>query len=246
LADAGVHAAIMELLREPDQGQRPRDGGAFGIRIAGEIVTVSIQNEAGKIDINHASAELIAGLFVSTGLSIDEAEMLSDRIIDFRDRDDTPRRHGAEREAYAASGSPVRPSNAPFSTIEEMKHVLGMPSGLLEQIRSSVTTHAGRANINPVVASEAVLIALPGVEGDLAKTMTAGDVAPNIAGYEINSLLPAQARRHVGFGLSKVYSIRAEAKRQTGATFVRRAVVKLTGNRESPYEILEWGRGYGS
>ncbi|MCP4306607.1 MAG: hypothetical protein GY788_17400, partial [bacterium] len=39
LADAGVHAAIMELLREPDQGQRPRDGGAFGIRIAGEIVT---------------------------------------------------------------------------------------------------------------------------------------------------------------------------------------------------------------
>ncbi len=107
LAEAGVYLAILALL-DPDPAQRPRaDGTPFEVAFGGAEITVSVQDEGGKIDLNQAPDELLRGLLLAaawTGpdgeaarLGADEADALVDAIRDFADEDDLHRLSTAPR-----------------------------------------------------------------------------------------------------------------------------------------------------
>ncbi len=65
LADAGAYLAILALL-DPDPAKRPRaDGTAYRLAFAGAEITVSVQDEAGRIDLNAAPDALVQGLLLS-------------------------------------------------------------------------------------------------------------------------------------------------------------------------------------
>ncbi len=65
LAEAGVYLAILALL-DPDPAQRPRpDGTPWKVAFGGAEITVSVQDEGGKIDLNHAPDELLRGLLLA-------------------------------------------------------------------------------------------------------------------------------------------------------------------------------------
>ena len=96
LADAGVHRAILALF-EPDPGrQLALDGTQYRFVFAGGEVLISLQDEAGKVDLNRAPEALIEGLFVAAGLEAAEAEALTSAVLDYRDADDAHRLNGAE------------------------------------------------------------------------------------------------------------------------------------------------------
>ena len=48
----------------------------------GIIIEISIQDELGKVDLNHAEASLLLGLLKSAGLDFDSATRLADKIVD--------------------------------------------------------------------------------------------------------------------------------------------------------------------
>ena len=77
-----------------------------------------VTDEAGKININIADADMLLGLPNMT-------EELVDCLMDFRDIDETPRTNGAEQDYYDQLPFPYRIKNAPFATLEEVLLVKG-------------------------------------------------------------------------------------------------------------------------
>ncbi len=124
LAEAGVHRAIFDLL-DP-KGQWQVDGTVYGFPFGEGKVSVSIQDEGGKINLNRARDELLQGLFVVFDLDEEAAAHLVDAIADFRDPGDRRRLNGAEESDYRAAGLPYRPKNAPFEAVDELHQVIGI------------------------------------------------------------------------------------------------------------------------
>jgi general secretion pathway protein K len=174
LADAGVHLAILALL-DPDPAKRPRaDGTPWKVTFGGAEITVSVQDEGGKIDLNQAPDDLLRGLFVSLGVEAAEAGALVDAIADFRDPDDLRRLNGAEDRDYEAAGLPWGAKDAPFEAVEELRQVIGMTPKLYREVASALTVHSRRRGIDPAVAPLEVLLALPGMtDGTLDAVLTA-------------------------------------------------------------------------
>lgn len=80
--------------------------------------------EAGKLDVNIASAEQLAAL---PGMTLP----LAGAIADWRDADDEADKNGgAERNDYAGEPVPYAPRNAPLESLDELRLVRGMTDAL--------------------------------------------------------------------------------------------------------------------
>lgn len=89
-------------------------------------VAYGLEDEAGKININTAPAEILAEL---PGLNSEIAHA----IVDWRDDDDDVANEGegAEESYYLSLSPPYIPRNAPFETLEELLLVRGITPALL-------------------------------------------------------------------------------------------------------------------
>ena len=105
LAEAGITRAILALLDARADARWPVDGTPRNFIFEGAPVTVSIQDELGKIDLNAASVELLAALFRSAGVPPAEADALAGRVAAWRG----PRSDDSD---YASAG--YRPRHGPF------------------------------------------------------------------------------------------------------------------------------------
>src|SRR4029077_17167293 len=126
-------------------------------------------DESGKIDINSAGDDILQQLFVSIGMSPDQAGQLSPAIQDWRAPDDLERPHGAEASEYKSAGLSYVPRNAPFQTVSEVQQVLGMNYELYSRIEPAITIYAGGAEPNAAYAPLEALLALPGMTPELAQ-----------------------------------------------------------------------------
>src|SRR5690606_34426056 len=95
--------------------------------------TLRVRDSGAALNLNAADAEMLRGFF-SQGLRLDYAlaDRLAQSIMDWRDQDELPRAGGAERDDYLQAGAAVLPPNAPFSRIDELRHVLGMTPEIFE------------------------------------------------------------------------------------------------------------------
>lgn len=84
--------------------------------------TAVIEDAAGKINLNTASAEILQAFFPAD---------VADAIIDWRDTDSTPQAQGAEDAYYTALSTPYHCKNAPFATVDELLLVKGVTRELL-------------------------------------------------------------------------------------------------------------------
>ncbi len=138
LAEAGISLAILGAL-EPDPDARWRlDGTVQTLAFAGGIIRASVQNEAGKIDLNRAPEPLLAGLFRTVGVA-----------------------KAQSTEAWAAAGAAT--SAEPFLAVEELRSVPGMSPEIFDRVAPFVTVHSRQAMIDPLSAPIEVLRSIPGV-----------------------------------------------------------------------------------
>ncbi|MEQ1714452.1 MAG: hypothetical protein ABL907_00475, partial [Hyphomicrobium sp.] len=161
LADAGANLAMLDLvhLGPGEQRRFARDGTPGRCRRPdGGTITVSVRDEAGKVDLNFASEELLTALFAGAGFGRDAARSKAAAIADYRDGDQVRRADGAERGDYSAIGR-VGPKNAPFAGINELAGVLGIDRALAERLAPYVTVHAAQDGID-AEAADPDLIAL--------------------------------------------------------------------------------------
>jgi DNA uptake protein ComE-like DNA-binding protein len=104
-----------------------------GIDLGDASFEALISDEAGKVNINTASAETLEALFGSKEIAA--------CIIDWRDKDDQPQPMGAENEYYSGLSMPYRCKNAQFSTIRE----LFLVKGITREMLSAPATEDGRS-----------------------------------------------------------------------------------------------------
>lgn len=274
LADAGLYRAIAALL-DPDPARQPRvDGVTYRWRFGGGEILISIQDEAGKIDLNKASDQLLEGLFLSVGTEAGMAKKLVQAIRDFADEDQLKNADGAEDDDYRAVELMDGAKDAPFDTVPELQQVLGMNLDLYERVAPVLTVYSGRRSIDPKTAPREALLALPGAKPEQVDTLIASRTStmnkhqprrgdhPSSDALEQSEAVDQYATRESGIfddavsaeeasvdlnGHARaggVYSITAVASTPDGGTFGRLAIVRLTGDPLQPFVFLEWHRSW--
>jgi general secretion pathway protein K len=228
LADAGVERAILALL-DPNPATAWRcDGRRYLFEFGGGVVTVHVQDEGGKIDLNYAQPTVLMALFQATGDDAAVARKLTDAILDYADRDSIRRPAGAEDTDYAATGLSEGAKDAPFERKEELLSVLGMNRAIYDAIASSVTVYSGKGDINLSTAPELVLRTIPG----LAARQRDQIIAARSGG--VPSPPP-----HVD-----TVTIVADATTSGGGRFIREAVARRSGEPGNPFQILSWRQSW--
>jgi general secretion pathway protein K len=242
-ADAGVQLAWFELTKPPTDALRWRGDAVVHEYVSeGALLRVAIQDESGKIDLNAASEPLLKGIFKSVGLGDNESTALVDAVQDWKDADKLRRLHGAEEDEYRAAGKRNMPSNAPFSTLNELQGVLGMTPDVYRKLAPSLTIYSGQESVNVTVAPRDVLMAIPGIPLALVEQY----LSQRQSAIDANQRVPPMAFSSVFTNASAVmpgYTVRSEARMPDGTVFVRQAVIRLMPDTKRPAAVLAWGGG---
>ena len=232
-----VQARLLERPRPADDWRF--DGTAYDWAFDGAEVRISIQDEGGKIDLNAAPDELLRGLYRSVGLDDDTTAAMVDAIADFRDPDDLRRLHGAEDAEYAAAGLPHGAKDAPFATLDELRQVLGMTRGLYDSVVPALTVYSEAETIDPRTAPRAALLALPDTTAEQVDELL--KLRAEVGEDGLPGLLAAED--YLAPSTAQTYTVRAEARTETAAIFVREAVVGVTVEAQRPFVLRAWRRG---
>lgn len=191
-------------------------------------VLISIQDEAGKIDLNAATEDLLQQLFAAIGLAEADAATLVDRLIDYRDTDQDRRPLGAEDFDYQSSDLGYGAKDRPFERADELRRVLGVSQEIYTVVAPLVTVHSGQRGVDPDMAPPDVLAVL-GAASVVADTET----APAEPATRANRTSTSSSRQ-------RAFTIRTEARTVGGGVFVREAIVELTGDRDQPITVRQW------
>jgi general secretion pathway protein K len=233
--EAAINRAVLGLL-DPRYDRRWRvDGVAQELSFAGARVRVAIQDELGRIDLNHADGALLIGLFQSAGLDSFSASRLVDKILDWRDSNGLKHLNGATAEDYRAAGLAYRPRNGPFQSVDELLLVMDMTAELFRRVEPALTVYSGRQFIDPQFAPREALLALPTMNADAAGAVIAAraNQAGGSSGTRpgvIDPIVPLQGR---------AFTIRADIERAAG-TISREVAVRITDNPVEPYWAMSW------
>ena len=237
LAEAGVSLAINGLLDPNSQSRWPADGRERDISYDGGTIRVVITDENGKIDLNLASLEVLAGLFASRGLEPDLRASLLAEI----DR----RRSEASRSALPLlSGRQLLPANAPtpkaFNSVQELGSLPGLSRATFDRVLPFLTVYSQSGFVNPLTAPREVLEAIPGIDPPEVEALLAAQATPPGAAGGTAPTIPANLTQYLGQTAFSAATITATGVTAGGTTFVREAIVEVTNAPTQPYRIVEW------
>jgi len=170
-ARAGQAAGKLILIEEA-RNNIPRDAftaelaqGLITIPMDGELVSVTIQDESGKVDMNRlvtdrgypddrwiaVFARLLARLTLDGGLA--------DTLVDWMDSNAEPRMKGAEDSYYLSLKQPYKTKNLRLDSVGELAMIKGFTPEIMAKLRPHVTVwSSGKINVN--TASDMTLMAL--------------------------------------------------------------------------------------
>jgi general secretion pathway protein K len=243
--DAGVARAALGI-GDPRSGERWRvDGVPQRFVFNGDAITVSVQDEGGRIDLNAADAAAIKQLLVSAGLSAQEADALGDKILDWRtpvDETDMHRLNGATDGDYEAAGLIYRPRHGPFQSVEELNLVLGMTPALYARVRPALTVYSRSDKVDLSVAPPEVQRAFPASAVDESGAtqpeplQTSGG---NAFGREAATDAPAGTVRDVAGLAGHSFAIRVDAEHGRNR-LSREIVIAFTDDKRRPFLVEAW------
>jgi general secretion pathway protein K len=247
LADAGVNMAILDAIaaRETDKANRrfllDATPATCGLEGEAGTLTIVVQDEAGKVDLNIGSESILRALVFGAGVKGGEAAV--DAILDFRDSDDDRRASGAERADYRAAGRSHGPKNAAFLVVEELASVLGLTQADVDRLRPFATVYSGQTGVDPNVASSALIDVLArGVQDGGALAFKSTPDGDGGAKFTLGGGAPLPEEL-IAASVRKAFSVRSQVRTPGGVVFVREAVVELTASRSMPYVVRRWSRG---
>lgn len=234
-AEAGVMLAVAGLLDPRPGSPWPRDGRSRRLGYAGAELTVAVQSESGKVDLNAAAPEFVTGLIGALSLDDASAAALTEAVTARRRAIDAERRRGT-------SGPSDDPMAEPFRSLEELAAVPGVSRAAFERLAPFVTVHSGSPRVDPRTAPAPVLLAVPGVDPQQVAQLLAaraeggeGRALPRLTGVEA----------YVGPSSFVAASVTAVAAMPGGSVFERRAVIGITADPDRPYRVLSWRQGGG-
>jgi len=182
---ACIYATQMLLLpkkqeKDTDASKKDKSGGPwtpssdpYSVQIGDRNCDVFISDESGKINVNKITEETRDNFIkFLTACKLKEltAETITDSILDWLDEDDLHHVNGAEKDYYTTLPEPYEPKNGTFESLEELTLVKGITPQIFELLRDHLTIYgSGKINVN--FASKEVLLYVPTITREIAKTM---------------------------------------------------------------------------
>jgi general secretion pathway protein K len=219
VVDGAVNLTILALLA-PAGAQWPVNGSPQSVPFAGHEVRVSVQDEAGKLDLNAAGSRVLQRLFSTVGLETDAASRLAASVIRWPET-------ARSDDSDAGQG----PRAARFQSVEDLQLVSGMTAEIYRQVYPLLTVYSQISWIDPTFSSPAVLALFSDADSNAEAALRR--MNEERAGLR----QPAPAP---GVTLGHAFTIIAELRTPTAARIVRTAVVRLTGNARAPLLIYRW------
>lgn len=244
-AEAGLFQTIDMLARQKGQTEQMlrTDGGVYSMDYNSVSVTLSVLDEAGKIDLNGARPAMLRNLFANLAGDAEKGKQISDAVLDWRDSDHNRREDGAEDDDYKAAGKPYGAKDEFFDNLEELLLVLGMDGELYSKVASMVTVNTGAKGINPAVAQRAVLLTVPGVSTDQVDEYLQARER-HYTQDQAMPLFPIQDQDYINHERDQFYSIHVQAVTQSGTVERIAAITRVSAqaaeHRSLPYVILSW------
>ena len=228
LVSAGVELAAYRLTLTDEKTRPPRGAFHFGLDEAN--VAVTFTSEAGRLDLNYASKEMLTGLFAVLGANKGAAAEYADRIIGWRTRP-TPGSENVEAARYNALG--YSPRQGLFTHVNELGLVAGIPAALVDRALLFVTVFNGTPDIDPAIASPEVLAAMGKTPGTAQGGLAARSASPDGAADAPNPQSAASTAQ------SPCYRIAISIQFRNGRRTTSEAVIAL-GDKVEPYRVLSW------
>jgi general secretion pathway protein K len=244
LAEAGYAMALNDLVN-PIQGRAtPTDGRSREVLFDGGKITIAVQDEAGKIDLNWAPVELIAGLLDELDVPGDVEARILDAVGERRGSAPLPQNAPGDLAAGGLLEGPTLEELAqrPFDSVGELQSLARIDATTYARLFPAFTVYSESRRINLYAAPRIVLMAIPGVTPEMADAIIAARVAADttVSGQPAAAQLPYGSANYAGLGGLRAATITADAVTDIGARFGRRAVVSFTGLPRAPVRVLEW------
>ncbi|NJA05573.1 general secretion pathway protein GspK [Methylococcaceae bacterium WWC4] len=240
IAESGINLAIFRLQQTDKEQRWLSDGSVYQVPTVDGVTRIKILAESGKVDINAGKEELLQA--VIAGATSDEKEQarLVDAIVDWRDADDEPRQHGAERKEYQQAGLRQRPGNRPFQSVEELQQVIGIDAELLERLRPWLTVYSEQAEVDFKVADPKLLQII----GADLKERNVHDVYLDnrLAAQSSDQEDTGETGEDSGIAENQAFTIMVETRIGEDAGAGLEAVIKFQNQNpdEPPIKILDW------
>jgi general secretion pathway protein K len=169
----------------------------------------------------------LSNLLIHQGTSPENAAIIVDSILDWKDADDLHRLSGAENDYYKTLSKPYQAADKDFETPEQLILVRGVTSGILygngqmKGIMPYLTAYGKTNRININTAPQEILAALPGMDaGALERIIEfrASSVVPTESVLrELLGAAYSQMASYIGFVSNErgVFSIEATGYTET-------------------------------
>ncbi len=217
LAEAGINRAIMELFVSDTATRWQFNGTAYQLQLDGGSVNIAIRDASGLLDLNNADPAQLEAVFDAAGAEEADSQRLADAILDWRDKDQLRRLHGAEDNDYRHAGLDWGSRDGPFASVDELRYVLGMTHELFERLAPYLTVHSSQNDVNLKYAPAWLFTVLTNTEQEATETPLIDDTQP-----------------------AGPFHITAWATSKRGSRASVEAVLSIARTGEAPYTILSW------
>jgi general secretion pathway protein K len=227
------------------------------IHFADAMLTPTVLDEAGKVDINGADSRLLRSLF-TTVMAPEAADTLLARIVAIRG-DDTSRGQplaggpaslGGGAFPTFGGGPPAAPPGGPaarhdrrsgFQSVEALRDFPEVTAAVFKQLAGEITVFNPDGKINILSADAAVLNALPGMtKPRMDEILSRRGSADKADGERLQAMLGES----IGFTKIKpgpAFTVRVTvASRPDGPSRALEAVLAASNSPQYPFYVLDW------
>jgi len=233
---AAIELSAYQLLSAPREN-RPTHG-LVTAQVGKLSIAAHYRSEGARIDLNAASKELLAGLFVAVGANDSSAALYADRIVGWRKKA-PPGGVNDEASIYRTAGMSYAPRQGPFSNPLELSLVLGIPPFLVDKVLPFVTIYNGKGDIDALDADPEVLAALPNMTPQILGAVLAQRARLPDDGLALRALLGPAGGLATAEGRNAyraLVSVALQDRRRIHAD----VVFLLLDEGDEPYRILYW------
>jgi general secretion pathway protein K len=228
-ADGGLMLAI-QALGAHDLNQRwPIDGTAREAPFAGADLSITVEDERGKVPLQGLNPDQVRSLFAGAGADGDRLDALVQEMRQFQSgEDETPPDPNAP-PAESLAGWPVREGS--FRMVGDLMALKDMDADLYVRLAPSVTTFFEESG--PFDRPHAGPLAIAAMDADMPPPGSE-------AAQEDQADQPSEDENEAPVDenlIGRTLTVKVVAHGRAGAIARRTAIVELTGDPQKPYWI---------
>ncbi len=222
-------------------------------------VQVDFSDEAGKLDLNQVKEPLLEKLLIALGYEFKDARGLATSIVDWRDPSSLARWEHARASGNLLEYAPTA-AQTRYQSVEEILNVPGMTletfyghyvrgkDGRISRIPGLIdclTVDSGSSRVNINYSAYPLLLALTDMDSRTADFIASRRAEkPFVSLSDITREFPASLTSEslslMTTQETGIFVILATGQSNSGITARIRAVVKVRGQQNRPFQIMRW------